>query len=690
MKLRRIVVLTANELKFKEFEREFENYGIQAVMRPVTNELPLIEGYLREQSDEFWVKAVIREQMHLRQAIAEDHYVTLSEDQNNPIALGMGVMGENEETGESEPKRVKKNEPSPWLGQPGNWASMKDLELVVVQSHMYVWMLSKDEQARMREAKYEMALTLKHPGAEAREPEGGPGPAGQLEVKTFTSRLDGVIDLSKRSAAPDVFGWDDIMVIRGTNMTFQEIKQLGLHKISPRDQNISSYIQQHIYYQKRRDLKWNPKAARDTIKFEGDASVADFVTKNRFMTNEIAQKTGITDIFLSVANNGAFFRAAKNRREANYWLPGLNAGIPYVPKRDPVHEITFMAHDFGHFFIPDLVFTGHASANARRTYIIYRMMSEATTLVFADMLFVDTLARSGHAYDYAKRRIYPLYQDTGVRPFDALADGGSNKEAFLASFRRLLECNVAYCLLGDDSKYKELIRENGQLREDGSCDSLENFKDKYMPFFVEDYKWTSANWRNMAGRAEEFRRWWEMVAPLREAAGLSSMSNGVGLETVEDHMAAIGVAHDTEISSPDLIQKVFEQVFDTRIRPVFNQGFRLEPEKVRLRNAFSRYLMGQMIVFARFSFLPETPYYVGRIINYMQEHIGDLDTEKIETVRKFYDSFLDTLVDKSLISLDDRFTFHGVCPLFEPVFVFYDENKDFYTELSEIQKEMLA
>ncbi|CAM9539250.1 unnamed protein product, partial [Heterosigma akashiwo] len=213
----------------------------------------------------------------------------------------------------------------------------------------------------------------------------------QLEVKTFTSRLDGVIDLSKRSAAPDVFGWDDIMVIRGTNMTFQEIKQLGLHKISPRDQNISSYIQQHIYYQKRRDLKWNPKAARDTIKFEGDASVADFVTKNRFMTNEIAQKTGITDIFLSVANNGAFFRAAKNRREANYWLPGLNAGIPYVPKRDPVHEITFMAHDFGHFFIPDLVFTGHASANARRTYIIYRMMSEATTLVFADMLFVDTL-----------------------------------------------------------------------------------------------------------------------------------------------------------------------------------------------------------------------------------------------------------------------------------------------------------
>lgn len=28
-------------------------------------------------------------------------------------------------------------------------------------------------------------------------------------------------------------------------------------------------------------------------------------------------------------------------------MPGLNAGIPLTPKKDPVHEATFMAHDFG-------------------------------------------------------------------------------------------------------------------------------------------------------------------------------------------------------------------------------------------------------------------------------------------------------------------------------------------------------
>jgi hypothetical protein len=67
-------------------------------------------------------------------------------------------------------------------------------------------------------------------------------------------------------------------------------------------------------------------------------------------------------LFVSVANAGAFFRAAKTRRELNYWFPGLNAGIPYVAKRDPIHEVTFTAHDFGHFSIPDLIFTGHYAA----------------------------------------------------------------------------------------------------------------------------------------------------------------------------------------------------------------------------------------------------------------------------------------------------------------------------------------
>ena len=40
-----------------------------------------------------------------------------------------------------------------------------------------------------------------------------------------------------------------------------------------------------------------------------------------------------------VLNQGLVLRAALTRREFIYWLPGLNAGIPLVPKDDAIHEV---------------------------------------------------------------------------------------------------------------------------------------------------------------------------------------------------------------------------------------------------------------------------------------------------------------------------------------------------------------
>jgi hypothetical protein len=89
------------------------------------------------------------------------------------------------------------------------------------------------------------------------------------------------------------------------------------------------------------------------------------------------------------------------------------------------------------------------------------MCSEATTLVFADMLFVETLRLSlgdGY-YDWKRRRIHPLFKATGVDPFD-LGGGGGSRSHFYGEFRRLLLANVHYCLLGDDSAWTALIDAN--------------------------------------------------------------------------------------------------------------------------------------------------------------------------------------------------------------------------------------
>ena len=118
-----------------------------------------------------------------------------------------------------------------------------------------------------------------------------------------------------------------------------------------------------------------------------------------------------------------------------------------------------------------------------------------------------------------------------------------------------------------------MIKANGAMDLDGGtrCSALENFQEKYMPFFVEDYRWTSANYANMEQRAPGYAKWWAQVSPLVEAADIGvGCKQGVGLETVEQHMAAIGVGHEDVISNRELISRIFERVPappQTRVSP---------------------------------------------------------------------------------------------------------------------------
>src|SRR5690606_33898717 len=135
--------------------------------------------------------------------------------------------------------------------------------------------------------------------------------------------------------------------------------------------------------------------------------------------------------------------AARNRREKNYWLPGLNAGVPFVPKRDDVHEATYMFHDLCHFALPDLLLDGQVGRAEHNVYVVHRMMSEAFTLVLADMVFVDALRAAGLEYDWARRRIHPLFASLGVGA--AAVD--------LSRLRPVLWANARFCLAGDPAAY---------------------------------------------------------------------------------------------------------------------------------------------------------------------------------------------------------------------------------------------
>ena len=283
-------------------------------------------------------------------------------------------------------------------------------------------------------------------------------------ITSITSkRHKGIIDYSAKSHSKKLFGWDDVFVLRPLGLSYQALKDRGMKNHS-RQEVLSEFAIQYLYYNKNIGLNFNPLEQKQVIEFS--SAIFDFVDNNQWLNSPTVKKMKLDRLFQYALNNGGFFRSSINRRQKNYWAPGLNAGIPLVPKKDEIHEITFFAHDLGHFVLPDLIYSGEDHPLYDRVYMIYRMLSEALTLVIADMLFIDALAKDGVNYDYSKRKIYPLYQaikknhpDIGV------------EDVFVA--------NSQYCLLGDDTAYKDLI-----AREDQGA-RLSNIIKKAPPIFGE-------------------------------------------------------------------------------------------------------------------------------------------------------------------------------------------------------------
>lgn len=489
---------------------------------------------------------------------------------------------------------------------------------------------------------------------------------GQLTTTNYEYSTEGYIDLRRRQDC-EVFGWDDIFVLASVGMTYHELSQEG-NKISSREMVVSQFLRDNVHYKDHMNLNFHSVAPKRSIDF--DINMAVWL-ENEYMYGPIniyASRYGLTNVFNKVARDGIFFRAAKSRRQKNYWWPGLNAGIPLTKKKDPIHEITFIVHDFCHFVLPDLIFTGKKdySGYGKQTYVAYRMMSEAITIVLADMAFVQSLietdqllkATGGEGYgpyDWSLRKVYPLLRalDLDIRKGEDL--------------KKLLKASVDYCVRGDDSTFRLYLKDEKPLLE---------FKEKYMPFFVEDFKWTTKNYENMVKDQAFFRDWWKHNFHL---------ADGFDLETIESFSAKLDL-------SKDLVDEMFEVVYKERLFPLIGGDAPREQTYGQIptdpdwanRRAFRRYLLGQCGLFSRHP-IEESEYYRSELHQALW-----LENFDIAALRSFYEQYVDLLLRKNLISIDDAALYKEVFPMFEPYYVFYDEDKSYYEDLAEISKRVLA
>lgn len=464
--------------------------------------------------------------------------------------------------------------------------------------------------------------------------------------------IDGFIDYDKRNNKPDTFGWDDVFILDSLGLSYQDLKDKNM-KNHCRQEVMSKFVASELHYEDKIELNYNKQNQKEVIEFSN--SVANFITDNQFIQLDSVKKFGFHNLFRIAVNNGGFFRSSKNRRQKNYWMPGLNAGLPLVPKKDEIHELTFFIHDLCHFIMPDLIYTGHSDNHKYdQIYLIYRMMSESLTMVLADMCFIDCLQESNVDYNFDKRKIYPLYK--------AILNK-DNK----TSLKEILYANMKYCLFGDDTEYQKLI-------SDSDFPILNEFKDKYEPFFIEDFKWTVKNLENMKSNSEMFLAW---------SSDNRNLIASQNLKTISDLNIQLNI--DTN-NSNDIANTIFDHVFISIIDQRHQAP--IEESNTNLTNSFKKYMLGQNIIFHKFNFIPISKVYLDKINTYLDKQL--LDINDIEKIRDLYSSYLSILESRyKLINADDLFTYKDVFPIFDSFFVFYDEEQLYYKNLKTVSYNIL-
>ena len=491
-----------------------------------------------------------------------------------------------------------------------------------------------------------------------------PDGEGGVRRTEYSREVAGWLDPAGAPDDPAVFDWDGVFRVRGTGFSYHEMRRRGL-KNSARDLVLADFAVEHLYLPQRADMVHHPRNPTRTVDFNDP--VLAFVESTPALASLPRDRPGLGALLGHVLGDGVFFRAAQNRREKNYWLPGLNAGVPLTAKRDPVHEVTFLFHDLMHFAQPDLVFTGEFGgdrATARNVYVAWRMISEAVSLVLADMLFVEHLAQRGTDYDWTKRRIHPLYRALDV-PDDPIE-----------AIRALTRANVRYALLGDDAGFRVMQR---KTEAPGTFDAaLAAYEEKYEGYFKADYRWTADNFDEMAERADLFARWASLVGARR--------IHDVGLETLDAFVRSLdpGALRTLEGTVMAVFERVLESLCARAAKPPPPVS-----QEIATDRAFRRWVLGQSMMFIVWDFLPESIPVARATLSVLDAH-AKIDATVIARVRGWMDVHVERLHAAGLISDDDRRTWNGVYPLFEPKYVMYDRKVEGGETLADVARRCFA
>tara|TARA_Y100001960_G_scaffold326051_1_gene409602 strand:- start:11068 stop:12717 length:1650 start_codon:yes stop_codon:yes gene_type:complete len=466
---------------------------------------------------------------------------------------------------------------------------------------------------------------------------------GKKETQEYKSEVKGFIDETRKQPdCNDIYNWDDIFVCLKNLQSYYEMRNTA-GKFSARTKVIAKFLNDYTFFDKKVDLKFNPFNQENVVEFND--KIYDLIDNNQYI-KYYKNNPLLNGLMTNILNNGLFTRSSMNKKQRNYWYPALNAGLPLVPKKDELHEITFMFHDLMHHAIPDLIMTGEDSKNHKETYVIHRMLSEAFTLVLADMVFIDELVKNDIEYDWSKRKIYPLYESMNIKKL--------TKE----KLKEILWANVNFALLGEEKLMLSLTNE----------EVFYPFKEKYEKFFIEDYRWTSSNYDNMMKSKDTIKKWFNSNKEL------------INENNTINHFENLTVNKNN---------------YKEKVKVIFNEVWlRLEkymdnPKKVDINNsiqkAFKNYMVGQSILFFRYDYLKESEIF----FNLIKKELIKNNTQDIKRMRELFNLYIDKLTMENKLNENTALIYKEVVPLFEAFYVFYDKELKYNSIKNYLNKNML-
>lgn len=407
----------------------------------------------------------------------------------------------------------------------------------------------------------------------------------------------------------------------------------------------------------RQDYEALSTYAGDRPQIEADPS--KWVVENPLMSDLCRRFPQYGNMVRFLCNErGLFLKVGNFPNQRAYWNSTLNGGLPVFKKVDPIHEGTFMLHDLFHFVPVDpLLGDTEGNDSTKAAYIAHRLLSEASTLVLADMVAVADARLDQKGYDISKRKIFPVYES--IRE----AQGGR------PDTEKLLAANAYFCFTGDTAGFKSL---------GANDDVLEEYRDKYETIFRDDFLW---NLQNFDAMTEEYA-----TNPLMREY-YTWIKTNTELPMLDDYSFDI-ITPAGEVDIPRLLS-LFRADFMQALRyqePVDDTG--------RTKLAYKKYLAGQRVVFARFgNDVSSDALRAAFDLNFTT--LSEADS--IENIRacatemnQITDEYINSLSEEGILLPHDAATYRFTAPLYPVKFVNYEKNKsDNSHQLAESMKHFI-